>query len=397
MLAPKFVISARWRRIAAAGSRPRMTDRAIAETPLEIDRIESSRADAGTIRLRLGGRWLDPAGAERGGAAGGPGRGAPAPLPGHPRAAGGPRLTRLERQLQLPAWAEPRHAGQAALWLGNAGDPGAAAARRRVGAVRRRCAAGPPDAGASGARDADASGARDAGVSGARRRRRTRCPRRRARARWPTCCSRRPSPRCTVSSSAAQPSWRGSAAPWPTRSPTSSRARRCRPRSRPPRSSCGLQLERLTGVVESDRTELATADVGARAGACRARATGSPKMPSLRDQLAPSSGRTRTALPPRSSRLREAVACRQRRPRRRRQRGGRPAGRAGAAGLRAGRHPGARQGRERRPRRGAAAARRGPGAGRGARRRPRFGLSPSGRVESFLAVSANPAAVRPRG
>jgi hypothetical protein len=99
-----------------------MTDRATAETPLEIDRIESSRADAGTVRLRLAGRWLDPAVADQeellvvqvqGRRHRFPATRAPEP----------PGSQAWSASFELPGWAEPRHAGQAALWLGNAVIP----------------------------------------------------------------------------------------------------------------------------------------------------------------------------------------------------------------------------------------------------------------------------------
>jgi hypothetical protein len=103
-----------------------MTDQApAANTPLAIDRVDSARGDGDSIRLRLTGRWLGA---------------------GHP----GEHDALLVVQLQgrrhrfpamldppgatlppgawaasftLPAWAEPRQHGQAALWLGNAVIP----------------------------------------------------------------------------------------------------------------------------------------------------------------------------------------------------------------------------------------------------------------------------------
>jgi len=105
-----------------------MTDRATLQIPLEINRIESSRADADSVRLRLSGRWLDPAGA------------AEEELlvvqvegrrhrftarreseTGSGSAAG--RSLSWSATFTLPAWAEPRYDGQAALWLGSAVIP----------------------------------------------------------------------------------------------------------------------------------------------------------------------------------------------------------------------------------------------------------------------------------
>jgi predicted nucleic acid-binding Zn-ribbon protein len=102
-----------------------MTDPATADTPLAIDRVDSARAEGDSVRLRLSGRWLGT---------------------GHP----GEHDALLVVQLQgrrhrfpaiseggdtplppgawvasftLPAWAEPRQPGQAALWVGNAVIP----------------------------------------------------------------------------------------------------------------------------------------------------------------------------------------------------------------------------------------------------------------------------------
>jgi DNA repair exonuclease SbcCD ATPase subunit len=99
-----------------------MTDRATAEIPLEVDRIESSRADADTIRLRLAGRWLDPAGAVEEELlvvqVDGRRHRFPATRDPQPRGSGA-----WSASFELPVWAEPRHAGQAALWLGDAVIP----------------------------------------------------------------------------------------------------------------------------------------------------------------------------------------------------------------------------------------------------------------------------------
>ena len=95
------------------------------QTPLAIDRIQSSRSGAGRLRLRLNGRWLDP---QRAGeeeellvvqVQGRRHRFPPSPDDDRERDADqGP--DRWSAAFDVPAWAEPRHEGQAALWLGNA-------------------------------------------------------------------------------------------------------------------------------------------------------------------------------------------------------------------------------------------------------------------------------------
>lgn len=109
-----------------------MKDPATLQIPLEIDRIESSRVDddADTVCLRISGRWLDPAGASeeellvvqvdgrrhrftaRRESKSESGSGS----------AGGLPLS-WSASFTLPAWAEPRYDGQAALWLGDAVIP----------------------------------------------------------------------------------------------------------------------------------------------------------------------------------------------------------------------------------------------------------------------------------
>lgn len=102
-----------------------MTDTASASTPLAIDRIQSSRSGAGQLRLRLSGRWLDP---QRAGedeellvvqVQGRRHRFPPSPDDHGDRDAD-PEPGRWSAIFIVPAWAEPRHEGQAALWLGNA-------------------------------------------------------------------------------------------------------------------------------------------------------------------------------------------------------------------------------------------------------------------------------------
>ena len=103
-----------------------MTDSVSASTPLAIDRIQSSRSGAGRLRLRLSGRWLDPQG--RAGedeellvvqVQGRRHRFPPSPDDEGDRDAN-PEPGRWSAVFTVPAWAEPRHEGQAALWLGNA-------------------------------------------------------------------------------------------------------------------------------------------------------------------------------------------------------------------------------------------------------------------------------------
>ena len=102
-----------------------MTDTVSASTPLAIDRIQSSRSGAGQLRLRLSGRWLDP---ERAGedeellvvqVQGRRHRFPPSSDDDGDRDAN-PDPGRWSAIFIVPAWAEPRHQGQAALWLGNA-------------------------------------------------------------------------------------------------------------------------------------------------------------------------------------------------------------------------------------------------------------------------------------
>jgi hypothetical protein len=100
-----------------------MTDCAPADTPLSIDRVDFTRADRDGVDLRLTGRWLRDAGP-----------GAPEPLlvvqvqgrrhrftaapDEHPLPPDAWRAT-----FRIPAWAHPRHEGQAALWVGTSVVP----------------------------------------------------------------------------------------------------------------------------------------------------------------------------------------------------------------------------------------------------------------------------------
>ncbi len=99
-----------------------MTNRAPVQIPLAIDRIESARLSAETVRLTLTGRWLDPVGAEEEEllvvqVAGRRHRFTASrdPVSDDPQ--------RWGASFTLPAWAEPRHDGQAALWLGSSVIP----------------------------------------------------------------------------------------------------------------------------------------------------------------------------------------------------------------------------------------------------------------------------------
>ena len=101
-----------------------MKDRAKPQLPLSIDRIESARADADTIRLRLIGRWLDPsrAGEEELLVVQVEGRRHRFAATRDPEA-GITEPHVWSATFSLPAWAEPRYDGQAALWLGSAVIP----------------------------------------------------------------------------------------------------------------------------------------------------------------------------------------------------------------------------------------------------------------------------------
>jgi hypothetical protein len=107
-----------------------MNDLAPAPAPLSIDQIQTSRSDGGEVELRLSGRWLDPA----------PSPSAEQPLlviqldgrrhrfPATAEAADdaddaldAPGEWRAS--FTIPAWAEPVHDGQAALWVGDAVVP----------------------------------------------------------------------------------------------------------------------------------------------------------------------------------------------------------------------------------------------------------------------------------
>ena len=95
--------------------------------PLELERVQSSRADAGQLQLRLSGRWLDPqAEAEEDEellVVNVEGRRHRFPASREERSDAELAPGRWSASFKIPAWAEPREEGQAALWLGNAVIP----------------------------------------------------------------------------------------------------------------------------------------------------------------------------------------------------------------------------------------------------------------------------------
>jgi hypothetical protein len=103
-----------------------MTDSASADIPVAIDRVDCTRSDRDGIELRLTGRWLGAA--EPGGSApllvvqvqGRRHRFTPA-RDGHGLDPTPP--ARWEVTFRIPPWAQPRHEGQAALWVGTAVVP----------------------------------------------------------------------------------------------------------------------------------------------------------------------------------------------------------------------------------------------------------------------------------
>lgn len=100
-----------------------MTEPAPADTPLAIDRVDCTRRDRDGIELRLTGRWLGGANANAlepllvVQVSGRRHRFAPA-RDGHPLPPGA-----WESTFRIPTWAQPRHEGQAALWVGTSVVP----------------------------------------------------------------------------------------------------------------------------------------------------------------------------------------------------------------------------------------------------------------------------------
>ena len=127
--------------------------------PLELERVQSSRAEAGELRLRLSGRWVDPkaevAADDELLVVNVEGR-------RHRFPASRAERSETERQpghwsatFKIPTWAEPREEGQAALWLGNAvipvpplQEPGEATAIRAAVRRQARPQGGPAQGGA---------------------------------------------------------------------------------------------------------------------------------------------------------------------------------------------------------------------------------------------------------
>jgi hypothetical protein len=105
-----------------------MKSSAPAQSPLEIDRIQSSRSDGGQVRLQLSGRWVEPQAAvdeEELLVVQVEGRRHRFPASqGHRSQAGGDAGSgHWQASFTVPEWAEPRQDGQAAVWVGNAVVP----------------------------------------------------------------------------------------------------------------------------------------------------------------------------------------------------------------------------------------------------------------------------------
>src|SRR5436190_18498846 len=105
-----------------SGANVGMTNRATPGVPLELGRIDHSRAEGDTVCLHLTGRWLDPAGASEEELlvvqVGGRRHRFPATRKLDPK-----DPQRWSATFRVPAWAEPRQDGQAALWLGSSVIP----------------------------------------------------------------------------------------------------------------------------------------------------------------------------------------------------------------------------------------------------------------------------------
>jgi hypothetical protein len=105
-----------------------MTDSASADNPVAIDRVDCTRSDRDGIELRLTGRWLggtEPGGFDPGGfepllvvQVQGRRHRFTAARDGHPLPPGA-----WEASFRIPPWAQPRHEGQAALWVGTSVVP----------------------------------------------------------------------------------------------------------------------------------------------------------------------------------------------------------------------------------------------------------------------------------
>jgi hypothetical protein len=103
-----------------------MTEPFPADTPVAIDRVDRTRGDDEGVRLRLTGRWLgsgDAAEQEPLLVIQLQGRRHRFPALRDERATPALPAGAWEATFSVPAWAEPRQEGQAALWLGNAVVP----------------------------------------------------------------------------------------------------------------------------------------------------------------------------------------------------------------------------------------------------------------------------------
>jgi DNA repair exonuclease SbcCD ATPase subunit len=105
-----------------------MNSSAPAQSPLDIDRIQSSRAEGGQVRLQLSGHWVEPQAAvdeeellvvqvE------GRRHRFPASQEHRSEAGGDAGSGNWHASFTVPEWAEPRQDGQAAVWVGNAVVP----------------------------------------------------------------------------------------------------------------------------------------------------------------------------------------------------------------------------------------------------------------------------------
>ncbi len=99
-----------------------------AQSPLQIDRIQSSRSDGGQVRLQLSGHWVEPQAAvdeeellvvqvE------GRRHRFPASSEHRSKTGGDAGSGHWHASFIVPEWAEPRQDGQAAVWVGNAVVP----------------------------------------------------------------------------------------------------------------------------------------------------------------------------------------------------------------------------------------------------------------------------------
>jgi hypothetical protein len=102
-----------------------MTDSAPADIPVAIDRVDCTRSDRDGVDLRLTGRWLGHAEADATEPllvvqVQGRRHRFPAERDGdrHPRVPGA-----WEATFRIPPWAQPRHEGQAAIWVGTSVVP----------------------------------------------------------------------------------------------------------------------------------------------------------------------------------------------------------------------------------------------------------------------------------